>query len=94
MARERLFEPRELRPLGEPLDGEHARAVCVRGEKAARGHRAPVDEDGAHAADLCVARALRAGEAETVAEDVEQQLLGRDLANDGPSVDVELEPHC
>ncbi len=61
----------------------HLAALGVGREEAAGADRAPVDEHRAGAADLDVAGALRAGEPELVAQDVEQQLLRLDLADDG-----------
>ena len=68
--------------LGQPLDRRHLAAVRVRGEIAAGADGQPVDEHGAGAADLDVAGALGAGQAEPVAEQVEQQLLRLDVADD------------
>ena len=82
VAGERLLEPLELGPLGEPLDRRHLAPARVGGEVAARADRQAVDEHRARAADLDVARALRAGQPERVAEEVEQQLLRLDLAHD------------
>ena len=60
VAREGVLEPGELRPLGESFDRRHLPAFDLHGEHAARADREPVDEDGAGAADLHVAGALRA----------------------------------
>ena len=64
MPGEGLLEPLELGPLGEPLDRRHLAARRVDGEEAARADRQAVDEHRARAADLDVARALRAGQPE------------------------------
>ena len=92
MAREGILEPCELVPLGETLDRQHFAAFRVGCQEAAGGHGTAVDEHRARAAHLHLARALGAGQPETVAQKVEQQLLRLDLANDGPLVDLELEP--
>ena len=57
----------------------HLAAVRLHGEVRAGAHRQPVDQHGARAADLDVAGALGARQAEAVAQHVEQQLLGLDL---------------
>src|SRR3954447_26165575 len=93
MAGESVLAPLELGPLGEPFDRRDlapARDDC---EVTARADREAVDEDRACAADLHVARALRAGKPERVAEDVEQQLLRLDLPHDGSSVEATGELH-
>ena len=48
----------------------------------------------AGAAYLDVARALRAREIEALAQEVEQQLLGRHVADDRCAVDAQLEVHA
>ena len=67
--------------------------VGVGGEVAARADGEAVDQDGACAAHLHVARALGAGQPERVAEEVEQQLLRREVADDLAAVDATGELH-
>src|SRR5581483_9888296 len=93
MAGEGVLEPRELRSLGEALDRRHLAAGGVDREVAARADRQAVDQHRARAADLDVAGALRPGQAERVAEEVEQQLLRLDLADDALAVDATGELH-
>src|SRR5947209_946677 len=64
-----------------------------RGEDAARADGQPVHEHRACPADLDVAGALRAGEPEVVAEQVEQQLLRLDLAHELLPVDPKRDLH-
>jgi hypothetical protein len=54
-------------------------AAGLVGEGAARAHWGPVEEDGAGAADLCVARTLGASQPEIVAQDVEEDRPRFDL---------------
>ena len=84
----------ELGLLGQPLDRRHVAELGVHGQRAAGAHGLPVEQHGARPADLHVARALRPRQAEAVAEEVEQQLLGRHLAHDRRAVHTQLEIHA
>src|SRR5262249_8699789 len=91
--RERLLEPLELGSLGEALDGQHVLAVGIRDEEAARRDRPTVEEHGAGPAPRDAARSLRAGEAEPLAQEVEEQLACRNVPNDRPTVDGQVDVH-
>ena len=91
--RERLLQPFEFRPLGQPLDRGHFATARVDGEVAARADRKTVDEHRARAADLDVARALGPGELHAVADHVEEELLGLDLELHRLAVEPRAEDH-
>ena len=78
-----LVEPRldrvELRALGEPLDRGDLAAVRLHREHRARLRRHAVHEDGAGAAARRVASDVGAGEAERLAQEVDEQEPRLDL---------------
>ena len=90
---ESVLQPGELRPFGEAFDRRHVLSVGIRGQVAARADGKPVHEHRACAAHLHVARALGAGQPERVPEEIEQQLLRREVADDLAAVDATGELH-
>src|SRR5262249_51942291 len=61
---------------GQALDGVDAGAVGLDGQEKAAAHRLAVDEHGARAAHALLAAHVGAGEAEPVAEEVDQRGAG------------------
>ena len=64
---------------GEPLDRDDLVAVRLRGEDEARADELAVEENGARSALALLARVLRAGELEPVAERREKALARPDV---------------
>src|SRR5262245_58045409 len=93
VARERVLEPGELLALREAFDRQDITAVRVGGQRAARTHRSSVEKNRARSADLHLAGALRAGQAEPVAEQVEEQLTGLDRERARAAVDANRDLH-
>ena len=77
----------KLAVRGEALDRVTLRAVGLHGEDGARLHRRAVQEDGAGAALARVAADVRAGETERVAQEMDEQQAGLDLALVNGAVD-------
>ena len=76
---------------GEALDGGDFGAGDRGGEGDAGGVQFAVDQDGAGAADAYAAAFLGAGEAEVVAEEVEEQPRGGDFGLVFRAVDFQLD---
>ena len=93
VARERLRDALERVALAEALDGGHLAPVGLGGEIGAGADRLAVHQHGAGAADLDVARALRTGEPQAVAQDVEQQLVRFDLDRRAAPLRRDLDAH-
>ena len=90
MAAERCLQHREAAGLGrQALDGAEARAVGLHGEREARARGRAVDLDRTGAAHAMLAADMRAGEAETVAQEIGEQHARLGLALDGAAVDFE-----
>jgi hypothetical protein len=70
---ERLLDRVQLAALLEPLDGHHLAPVRLHGEDGARLHRLAVEEHGAGAAVGRVAADVRAGEAQVLANEMDEQ---------------------
>ena len=79
MVGERLLERRQLL-VAEPLDRRHGAAVGLHGEHRATLHRNAVQVNRARAAAAGVAADVRPGEAEIVAQEVDEQAASRHLA--------------
>jgi len=94
MAREGVLEPFELGSLGQPLDGQHLAPLGVSREEATGRDRSSVYQHGARPAGLHVAGPFRAREPQSIAEEVEQQLLRLDLPRYLAAVDSKLELHA
>src|SRR6266508_1782586 len=77
----------------QALDREHLAAVGLRCEDKAGAHERPVEHDGAGAALALLARVLRAGQAEPLAQRVEQALAGPDIGLLEIAVDRDGNPH-
>ena len=92
--RERLLHGMELAVRGEPFDRDDLVAVGLRGEHEARAHELAVEEDGARSALALLARVLRAGKLEPVAERREEALARPDVGLTGLAVDRQLDPHA
>ena len=96
--RARLGESRlnrmQLAVLGQPLDRHELVAVRLGREDKAGADESAVEEHGAGAALALLARVLRAGEAEPLAEDVEQAFPGPDVGLEALAVDRQLDSHC
>ena len=73
----------------QPLDRRDRRAVGLDREHQARVDAQAVDEDGARAALADQAALLGAGQAEVVAQDLEQGVVGRDVERARAAVDGE-----
>ena len=84
----------QLVVLGQPLDRHELVAVRLGREDKAGADESAVEEHGAGAALALLARVLRAGEAEPLAEDVEQALPGPDVGLEALAVDRQLDSHC
>ena len=74
----RLLHRIKLAVLGQALDRGHFAALTVDGQQEAGVHRAPVDEDGAGATVAHLTHFLGAGEAQIVAERVQERAAGFD----------------
>src|SRR5829696_3274230 len=84
---ERLLERVQLAALLHALDRAHLGAVRLDGEHRARLRTAPVDVDGAGAAVARVAARVGAGEAELVAQEVNEEEARLDVGLPGLTVD-------
>ena len=71
---ERLLHRVEVVAVGEPLDRRHVVAVGLRREHEARADERPVEQHRARPALALLARVLRAGVAELLAQRVEERL--------------------
>ena len=91
---ERLLHRVQGAIAAEALDRDDVVPVGLRGEDEARAHELAVEEDGARAALALLARVLRAGELEPVAERREEALAGPDVGLAPLAVDRELDPHA
>src|SRR5262249_5685653 len=92
-ADEGLFERSELRAVGQSLHRKHVSAVGLVGQRAAGADRIAVEKHGAGAAHLHVARALGAGQPESVAQHVEEEVLRVDAQAHRLAVQPELDLH-
>src|SRR5260370_12075169 len=72
----------------QSLDGLDLAAVHITCEEATRAAGRRVDQDGAGATALHLARLLHAGQAKCLAKEVEQQLIGGNSPLERPSVDA------
>jgi hypothetical protein len=68
---------------GQALDGGHAGAVCLHRQHVAGLHRAAVQVDGAGAALGGVAAHVRAGEAQLLAQELDEKGVGSTWASTG-----------
>src|SRR5262249_19107505 len=85
---ERVLQRVELSSSrGEALDCRDRSAVGLRGEAGARLHRAAVEQHRARAALARVAADLRAGQADDVAEEMDEKQTRLDDAPQGPPID-------
>ena len=71
---ERLLERMEIAVVGEPLDRRQLHPVCLDAEQRAGLDRLSVQQHGASAARRGVATDVRAGQPETLAQDVDEEL--------------------
>ena len=76
---EGLLQRMELAVPREPFDGLDALAGAAGSQGQARAHQAPVDDDAAGAADADAAAFLGSGQAQVVAQNLQQQAVGLDL---------------
>ena len=76
---EGLLHRMELAVRCEPLDRRDLEAVRLNGEHRARLHGLAVDEHRAGAARRRVAADLRPGQAETLAQDIDEELARLDV---------------
>src|SRR5207302_658838 len=76
----------ELVAIGHPLDGRNRPAVGLESQVVAGAHRGPIDQYLARPADFGFAASLGPGEADPAAQQIEEHLLGWDLATPGPTV--------
>src|SRR3954462_12583794 len=83
---ERPLQRRQLVARGEALDRADARAVGLDGEQHAALHELPVEQDAARAAVARVAADVAAGQVDVVAQKMDQQSAGLDLALMGDAV--------
>ena len=90
---ERLLDRVEPVRTRQTFDRLDLPAVGLVGERAARAHGRAVEEDGAGATDLRVARTLGAGQPEIVAQDIEQNRPRFDLDRNRPTVHGRLKAH-
>ena len=90
---ERLLHRVQLAVRREALDRRDLAALAGDGERQAGEHAAAVDPDGARAARALVAALLGAGEAEVLAQRVEQADARLELEDARLAVDGELEVH-
>ena len=81
-------------PSGEPLDRHDLVPVRLRGEHEARADERAVQQHGARAALALLARVLRPGQPEPLAEREEQALAGPDVRLAPLAVDGQLDPHA
>src|SRR3972149_5135599 len=72
---ERFLQRVKLPILRQTFDGQNRPSPDFESERRARAHRPPVDEQGASATDLNVARKLDAGQTEPIADHIEQELV-------------------
>ena len=63
----------------DALDGEKVVAIRLHREHQARARRAPVEQDGAGAADPVLAAEMGAGEPELVAQEVRERVANLDF---------------
>ena len=91
---ERLLDAVERVPAGEALDRDDLVAVGLRRQHEARADERAVEEHRARAALALLARVLRAGQAEPLAERVEQALARPDVGLARLAVDGERDPHA
>src|ERR1019366_7812874 len=89
VAYECRLELGELRRLCETLDCQDLSTVRLDGEVGARAHGSAIHEHRAAAAHLHVAGALRPGQAEPLAQEVQQELLRLDGGTHLAAVDGE-----
>ena len=90
MLGERPLQRRQLAVVaGEPFDGGDRGPVGLDGEQAAALDRVAVELHGAGAAVAGVAADVRAGEIEVVAQEVDEQARGGNLALVGRAVDLD-----
>ena len=75
---ERLLQLRELARVRQPFDRVHAPAVGLHREHEAAAHDLAVHAHGAGAAHAVLAADVRAGEAQLLAQEVDQVLARRD----------------
>src|ERR671934_36253 len=76
----------------DPFDSRHLAAVRLDGEHGARFHRPPVEQDCAGTACRRVAADVRAGEAELLAQEVDEKLARLDLGLVANAVDGNGDP--
>src|SRR5438105_7384981 len=86
---EGLLELRQLVLFGQALDGLDRGAVGLHREQHAALHERPVEDDAARAAVAGIAADVRAGQVEVVADQVDEQAPGLDLALVGGAVDLD-----
>ena len=91
---ERLLHRVEAGVAAEALDRDDVVPVGLRGEDEARAHELAVEEDRARAALALLARVLRPGQLEPVAERRQEALARPDLGLAPLAVDRQLDPHA
>jgi hypothetical protein len=87
MIKERFLQRTEPIPVRKSLHRRDPPPVYLRRQNEARIHGNPIQQHGARSALSDLTSPLRPGEAECVAEDVEERLVGRDLERVCPAVD-------
>ena len=90
---ERLLQRRQAGVVREALDGFDGCAVSLHGEHEARAHRGAFESHGARTTDAVLAADVRPGEAELVAEEVDQQESRLDRLADDAAVDCQFDVH-
>jgi len=90
---ERLLHRVQLVAVGQSLHGTHRVALGLAGRDQARAHRRVVQVDRAGTAFALFAGILRAGQAESFAEHVEQALAGPDVVR-GALLAVDNQVHA
>jgi hypothetical protein len=85
----RLLQLLQLLRIGQPLDRVHAAAVRLHREHQAAAHDVAVHAQRARAAHAVLAADVRAGEAELVAQEIDQVLARQDAARHLRAVDRE-----
>ena len=83
----------QLPVLAQPLHGHDLVPLGLRGEDEARAHELPVEEHRAGAALALLARVLRAGQAQLLAQREEEALAGPDVGLARLAVDGQLDLH-
>ena len=84
---ERGLQIGDLARVGQALDGLDLGAVALHRQHQAAAHDLAVDAHGAGAADAVLAADVAAGEAEILAQEIDQRLARLDALGDALAVD-------